>query len=188
MNQKTIIVGCGAVLLLFAGNAVKTEYARIQTRIETTHKKVDELADELKATTATIHTAIKSITDRFSKQLDDKAMQIEETFRSEVYRLESKPVIVEHAETTKEPKTFEPPTQPRIVMHSGYSCGSCNAWIATEKGKWEKAGWLLEIVKEVESDRAWPWFEIYERDGNKLEVEGPLTNDNFYAAKQKRKP
>jgi outer membrane murein-binding lipoprotein Lpp len=188
MNQKNVLIGCGAVLLFGGVNAAKLEYVRIQTRIETTQKKVDDLADELKATTTTVHAAIKSITERFTKQLDERAMALEESMRGELYRIESKPVIVQHPKTTDEPKTFEPPIQPRIVMHSGYSCGPCNAWIATEKAKWDKAGWLVEVLKEVESKRAWPWFEIIERDGTKFEVDGPLTNDKFVTAKRKLKP
>lgn len=76
MNQKNVLVGCGVVLLLLAVSTARTEYARIQARIETTQAKVDALADELTETTGTIHAAIKSITDRFTKALDEKSMQI----------------------------------------------------------------------------------------------------------------
>jgi outer membrane murein-binding lipoprotein Lpp len=183
MNQKTLLIGCG-VVLLFAGNAARTEYARITSRIETTQAKVDALADELAATTKTIHAAIRSITDRFTKAIDDKAMQLEESFRGEVYRIESKPTIIEHPRTNEPIKTFEPPRQPRIVMHSGYSCGPCNAWLATEKSKWEQSGWTIEVIKEVESTRGWPWFEIFDRDGKCFQVDGPLTNDKFQSTKR----
>ena len=184
MNQKTIIIAVAIILSLLGYNAARTEYARIQSRIETTQAKVDALADELAATTKTIHAAIRSITDRFTKAIDDKAMQIEESFRSEVYRLESKPTIIEHPK--QEPTVFEPPKQqPTIIMHSGYSCGPCNAWISTEQSKWEMVGWNVEIVKEVSSTRGWPWYEITDRNGKRFEVDGPLTNDNFQSCKRK---
>jgi len=159
MNQKPLLIGCGAVLLFFAFQAAKAEYVRVTLRIELTQAKVDALTDELKATTKTVHDAIKSITDRLTKQLEE--MQAA--------------------------KAIEPPREvakPTIVMHSGYSCGPCNAWIATEKAKWESSGWTVEVVKEAESKRLWPWFEVTERDGKRFEVDGPLTNDSFLAAKK----
>lgn len=180
MNQKNVLVGCGVVLLLLAVSTARTEYARIQARIETTQAKVDALADELTETTGTIHAAIKSITDRFTKALDEKSMQIE-----------SKPVIVEHPKANEPIKTFEPPKQPLIVMHTadeekGVVCGPCRSWLKTEKAKWEQSGWTVTLAKEIETKRGWPWFEITERDGGKFEVDGPLTNDNFLAAKKAR--
>lgn len=160
MNQKPFLIGCGVVLFLLAGNAVTQEYSRIKSRIETTQAKVDALADELKATTKTIHAAIKAITDRIAKSIEQKQVE---------------PI-----------KNVAPPVQPKIVMHSGYSCGPCNAWIATEKAKWEQVGWVVEVIKESETNRNWPWFEIFDRDG-RFEVDGPLTKDNFDAQKKARK-
>ena len=181
MNPK-LIIGCVVVLSLFAGNAATQEYSRIRSRIETTQAKVDALAEELKETTATIHAAIKSITDRFSKAIDDRAMQVSEDLRKEI-RKDSKPLApVKALETQK---------QPRIVMHSadeekGVVCGPCRAWIKTEKAKWEKVGWDVQVVKEIETKRGWPWFEIYDRDGGKFEVDGPLTIDKFFASKARQ--
>lgn len=167
MNQKTLLFCCGAVLLFFAFNAAKAEYVRVTLRIELTQAKVDALTDELKATTKTVHDAIRSITDRFK--------QMEETQAAS-----------KASETNETVKTVESPKQlqPTIVMHSGYSCGPCNAWLATEKAKWESSGWSVQVVKEAESKRLWPWFEITERDGKRFEVDGPLTNDSFLAAKK----
>ena len=167
MNKKPLIVGCGVVLFLFAGNAATQEYTRIKTRLEATQAKVDKLTDELAATTKTIHTAIKSLTERFTKQSFE---------------------VVEHK---AEPiKTFEPPVQPRIVMHSadeekGVVCGPCRAWLRTEKAKWQGAGWDVEVIKEIETKRGWPWYEIIDRDGKRFEVDGALTTEKFLAAKRK---
>lgn len=166
MNQRTalivvVLIGCG-----LAGNAATQEYTRIKSRLETTQAKVDALTDELKATTKTIHAAIKSLTERFARQV------------------EAKPVdVVEHK--AEPSKTIVPPVQPRIIMHSSDTCGPCRAWIATEKAKWEKAGWVVEVIKEVETKRGWPWYEITDRDG-RIEVQGSLTTDKFLAAKKAR--
>lgn len=170
VNQKTwTICVLAGVAALWAFTAAKTEYARIQARIETTQAKVDALADETREAIATVHKAIRSITDRFTKQLEDAS--------------QSNPVIIEHPK--QEPVVFEPPKrQPTIVMHSGYSCGPCNAWIATEQSKWEMVGWLVEVRKEVSSKRGWPWYEITDRNGKRFEVDGPLMNDLFYAAQK----
>jgi len=154
-------MGFGVVLFLFAGNAATQEYTRIKTRLEATQAKVDKLTDELAATTKTIHAAIKALAERFSKQSFE---------------------VVEHK--TEPIKTFEPPKQALIVMHSADSCGPCRAWIATEKDKWEQVGWSVQVVKEIDSERGWPWYEITDRDGKRFEVDGPLTNDKFSAAKR----
>ena len=69
-------------------------------------------------------------------------------------------------------------------MHSGQVCAPCSAWKASEKPKWEKAGWSVEVITETTTDRGWPWFEIYE-NGSLYIVDGPLTADKFEAAKKK---
>tara|TARA_R110000868_G_scaffold101057_1_gene278196 strand:- start:3900 stop:4403 length:504 start_codon:yes stop_codon:yes gene_type:complete len=167
MNQRTalivvVLIGCG-----LAGNAATQEYTRIKTRLETTQAKVDKLTDELRETTKTIHAAIKSLTERFSRQVESKPFE-----------------VIEHK---AEPiKTFEPPKQAVIVMHSADSCGPCRAWIATEKAKWEQVGWNVLVIKEIETKRGWPWYEITDRDGAKFEVNGTLTTEKFLAAKKAR--
>lgn len=163
MNQRTLAIVCGAAILIMSLNAARTEYARIQASVSKTQAKVDALADELASTTKTIHAAIRSITDRFVKQSSIETIEHPQSETIEV---------------------FAPPINPTIVMHSGYSCGPCNAWIATEKAKWESAGWTIEVVKEVSSTRGWPWFEITDKDGKRFQVDGPLTNDNFQSAKK----
>jgi outer membrane murein-binding lipoprotein Lpp len=166
MNQRTalivvVLIGCG-----LAGNAATQEYSRLKTRLETTQAKVDKLTDELAATTKTIHAAIKALAERFAKQVESKPVEVME----------------QKAESIKT-------VQPRIIMHSAdeefFVCGPCKAWIATEKAKWEKVGWNVQVVKEIETKRGWPWYEITDRDG-RFEVQGPLTNEKFLAAKKAR--
>jgi len=163
MNQRTalivvVLIGCG-----LAGNAATQEYTRIKTRLEATQAKVDKLTDELAATTKTIHAAIKSLAERFTKQSFE---------------------VVEHK--TSEPiKTIEPPKQALIVMHSADSCGPCRAWIRDELIKWKNVGWDVQVIKEVETKRGWPWYEITDRDGKRFEVDGALTTDKFQIAKRK---
>ena len=167
MSENVLKVGLVALVIagLLAASTARTEYARIQARIETTQAKVDALADELTETTGTIHAAIRALTDRFIKQ---KSVE-----------------IIEHpqAETIE---VFAPPITPTIIMHSGYSCGPCNAWIATEQSKWELVGWKVEVVKELDSTRGWPWYEITDRDGKPFQVDGWLTYDSFHAAKRSK--
>jgi hypothetical protein len=62
---KIVIAAAIGLAAFFAFNSIRNEYARIQSRVEVTQAKVDSLADELQATTATIHAAIRSLTDRF---------------------------------------------------------------------------------------------------------------------------
>jgi outer membrane murein-binding lipoprotein Lpp len=167
MNQKPFIVGCGVVLFLFAGNAATQEYSRIKTRLEATQAKVDKLTDELAATAKTFHAAIKSLTERFARQVESKPVE----------------VVEQKAEPIKT-------VQPTVIMHSadeerGMICGPCRAWIATEKAKWENVGWSVQVVKEIETKRGWPWYEITDRDGQ-YEVQGPLTTEKFLAAKKAR--
>jgi hypothetical protein len=49
--------------------------------------------------------------------------------------------------------------------------------------RWIQSGWRVEVIKELETGRSWPWFEITDRDGKQFEVNGPLTNNNFNAAR-----
>lgn len=167
MSQRTalivvVLIGCG-----LAGNAATQEYTRIKSRLETTQAKVDKLTDELRETTKTVHAAIKSLTERFTRQVEAKPLE-----------------VVEHKADPI--KTFEPPMQPLIVMHSSDTCGPCRAWIATEKAKWQGSGWKIEVLKEIETKRGWPWYEITDRDGARFEVNGILTTDKFLAAKKAR--
>jgi outer membrane murein-binding lipoprotein Lpp len=163
MNQKQLLMGFGVVLFLFAGNAATQEYTRIKTRLEATQAKVDKLTDELAATTKTIHAAIKSLAERFAKQSFE---------------------VVDHK--TSEPiKTLEPPSKAVIVMHSADSCGPCKAWIRDELAKWKSVGWDVQVVKEIETKRGWPWYEITDRDGKRFEVDGALTTEKFQIAKRK---
>ena len=163
MNQKTILIAAAVVGVLFAGNAATQEYKRIQDRIEKTQAKVDALTDELQATAQKLRSAIEAIAKRFSQAVEAKQVQ-----------------------SKAELKLFAPPIIPKIIMHSADSCGPCRAWIATEKAKWELAGWQVEVVKETTTKRGWPWYEITDRDG-KFQVDGPLTADKFSAAKKAKR-
>ena len=165
----TVTIG----FLFFAFNSLSTEYSRIQARVEVTQAKVDALADELAATTATVHAAIKRFTERF--------LAIE----SEAELAKAVPVIkateMQGISDVSTPKTGV--SVPVIIMHSGYSCGPCNAWISNEMPKWMQSGWKVEVIKELDSARAWPWYEITDRDGKQFQVDGPLNNNNFQVAK-----
>jgi hypothetical protein len=154
-------------MFCFAGNAATQEYSRIKSRLEATQAKVDKLTDELAATAKTFHAAIKSLAERFARQVESKPVEVVE-------------------QKTEPIKTVEP----TIIMHSadetkGMICGPCRAWISTEKAKWENAGWSVQVVKEIETKRGWPWYEITDRDV-RFEVQGSLTTEKFLAAKKAR--
>jgi hypothetical protein len=172
-EAKIVIVAAIGLGLFVAFNSLSTEYARIQARVEVTQAKVDALADELQATTATVHAAIKSITDRF---LANEETEAEAELAKAVKSTEKQGIS-----DVSTPKTGV--SVPTIIMHSGYSCGPCNAWISNDMPKWMQSGWKVEVIKELDSARAWPWYEITDRDGARFEVNGPLNNSNFQAAK-----
>lgn len=256
---KSVIASAIGLGLILAFNSIQTEYARITKRVETTQAKVDALADELQATTATIHAAIRSLTDRFlageadgvnsflertnsdhDDQLSDEGLfgaarsgkwsEVRRDFlrqhpTCEACGIESD-LNVHHIKPFNQfPELELEPSNlitlcrkhhfevghlgnwrtanatvrddaakiriglgrqvaiPTIVMHSGYDCGPCNAWISREMPRWIQSGWAVEMVKELDTARSWPWYEITDRDGSKFEVNGPLNNDNFQAAK-----
>lgn len=212
MQKNYVIAIIGLCVVLYIVNEAKQEYQRIQTRIELTQAKIDRVAEESAIAIKGMRQLLESIIGKFSKELDNRAELIENTLSSEVYRLkqeiDAKPgkdeiqvkqavsevVATERAiqpsvpteqpaEPKSEPKVESKPV-PTIVMHSGYSCGPCNAWIANDKAKWEGAGWIVDVRKELESTRGWPWYEITDRDGKRFEVDGPLTREKFNEAKK----
>ena len=153
-----ILLVVGGVALV----ALNHEYQQVKARIETTQRKLDTLADETNATVEILGAAIQDLRDVFAR------FKAEQT-------------------TSKETKVPQAQAQikPRIVMHSGASCGPCNAWKSKEQSKWEQAGWTVDVLTEIESERFWPWFEVYDSDGSRFEVDGPLDNIKFKNAKQK---
>ena len=170
-EAKIVVFAVLAAIAFFAFNSIKTEYGRIQSRVEVTQAKVDALADELASTTKTVHAAIKSLTDRFLANEEREIGLVNEASP------------VKEIETGVNSLSERTSSVPTIIMHSGYSCGPCNAWISNEMPRWIQSGWRVEVIKELETGRSWPWFEITDRDGKRFEVNGPLTNNNFNAAR-----
>ena len=142
-----------AIFAMFA----QAEYTKIKARIETTQAKIDELTDSTTATIELLRKSIKSLAERLVKQ--DAAKQVDA------------------------PTQVVSAVKPVIVMHSSDSCGPCRAWIANDKSNWEKAGWDVQVIKELDTKRGWPWYAITDRDGKSFEVDGPLTAAKFMAAK-----
>jgi hypothetical protein len=173
MKRNHIIAIVVLVVGFLAFQAASQEYQRIQKRIETTQSKVDRVADESAAAIADIRRVIASIVDRFSQ-----SVEVEKQFQTMVVS------EVEKLRERVEQKSVEAPkkTTPKIVMHSGYSCGPCNDWIAKSLPNWKAKGWEVEVRKEIESTRSWPWFEVYLSDGKRFEVDGPLTIESYEKA------
>ena len=247
-EARILIVAALIFLSFFAYGKWQTEYARITSRVEVTQAKVDLLADELQATTATIHTAIKSITDRFlsgddfdeDEQLADDGLygaarsgkwsEVRRDFLklhpaceacgvttdlnchhikpfSQFPELELDPSNLitlcrkHHFEVghlgnwrTANATVREDAARiriglgrqiaiPTIVMHSGETCGPCRAWIANRMPMYIQSGWKVKVLKETSTNRPWPWYEITDADGSRFEVDGPLNNEKFQAAK-----
>ena len=165
-KELNILTIAGLIFLsFFSYGSIRTEYARIQSRVEVTQAKVDQLADELQATTKTVQAAIRSLTDRFLAGEGQETGLANEA--SPVIAIDVKPSSI----------------VPTIIMHSGYDCGPCNAWLSSEMPKWIQSGWRVEVLKELDTGSSWPWYEITDRDGLRFEVNGPLNNNNFNAAK-----
>jgi hypothetical protein len=160
-----LVVGAAALL------GLNHEYQAIKARLAITQAKVDALADETNATVEILGAAIQDLRDVFARF---KAEQTRNT-------PEAAPEV-----TPEVSPQFSPQIKPRIVMHSGASCGPCNAWKSKEQSKWERVGWTVDVLTEIESDRMWPWFEVYDTDGRYFEVDGALTRDSFEKAKQSK--
>jgi hypothetical protein len=164
-NVKILIAALLVAWLLLTAIEIKAEYARITTRIEETQIRIDAVADESKAAIADIRKVIKTMQQWLTKIAMDQDAGL---------TTEASPAVPVIASVIV----------PTIVMHSGYDCGPCNAWIANEMQRWTQSGWRVNVVKEIESQRSWPWYEITDRDGSKFEVIGPLTNDTFHSARR----
>ena len=166
---------------LFAFSSMKTEYARITSRVETTQAKVDSLADELQATTATVHAAIRSLTDRFLANEEREIGLVNETSPvSEVPLISSTKTQVDSG--ISEPK--QAVSVPVIIMHTTPSCGPCKKWVQNDAERWRNSGWSVVVLPpETGHPAGYPWFEITDRDGKQFQVDGPLNNNNFNAAK-----
>ena len=146
------------ILLVLGGVAlvaVNHEYQQIKARLAITQNKVDALTDDTNATVEILGAAIEDLREVFKRFKDERPTE----------------------QDTQQVK-------PRIVMHSGASCGPCNQWKSKEQSKWERVGWTVDVFTEIESTRLWPWFEVYDSDGSRFEVNGPLTRDSFEKAKQ----
>ena len=135
--------------------AVNHEYQQIKARLATTQAKIDNLTDETNATVEILGAAIQDLRDVFAR-----------------FKAEQSPKQVDLL-----------PSKPTIIMHSGASCGPCNEWKSKQMPVWTKAGWDVQVITEIESNRMWPWFEVQDSDGASFEVNGALTVDSFRAAK-----
>jgi hypothetical protein len=167
--------------IFLASNSIKTEYARIQSRVEVTQAKVDALADELASTTKTVHAAIKSLTDRFLANEERETGLVNETSPvSEVPLISSTKTQVDSG--ISEPK--QAVSVPVIIMHTTDNCGPCKAWVKNDSERWRNSGWDVVVLPPEEGHPAgYPWYEIIDRDGKQFQVDGPLNNNNFNAAK-----
>ena len=171
-----------AAIAFFAFNSIKAEYARIQSRVEVTQAKVDALADELAATSKTVHDAIKRFTVRFMQiegELKPMTKEEAEAF-NDLQNVEKVPVKGDSVNSLLE-RTSSVPT---IIMHTTPSCGPCKKWVENDSERWRNSGWEVVVLPpEEDPSKRYPWYEIIDRDGKRFEVNGPLNNSNFNAAR-----
>lgn len=180
MKRNHIIAIVVLVVGFLAFQAASQEYQRIQRRIEVTQAKVDRVADESAAAIADVRRVIASIVDRFSKS-NDSDLQFREMVSSEFGKLRQE--IEKPVEQPKEIiQDALKKASSKIVMHSGDNCTPCNRWIANSLPVWQSKGWEIEILKETETTRSWPWFEVYLPSGKRFEVDGPLTMESYERA------
>lgn len=181
MNRNLFIAVVGVIVGCVAFQAASQEYRRIQRRIEVTQAKVDLVADESAAAIMDVRRVIASVVDRFAKSTDSD-LQFREMVSTELGRLrqdlEAKPVEITKETIHEAPKK----ASCKIVMHSGSNCAPCNAWIMNSLPVWQSKGWEIEILKETETTRSWPWFEVYLPSGRSFEVDGPLTIESYERA------
>lgn len=180
MKRNHIIAIAVLVVGFLAFQAASQEYQRIQRRIEVTQAKVDRVADESAAAIADVRRVIASIVDRFSKS-NESDLQFREMVSSEFGKLRQeieKPVEQPKQTIQEAPKK----ASSKIVMHSGENCTPCKIWIANSLPAWKSKGWEIEVLKESQSTRLWPWFEVYLPSGKRFEVDGPLTMESYERA------
>ena len=153
-----------AILLIVGGLAilaVNHEYQQIKARLAITQNKVDALADETDATVEILGAAIEDLREVFKR------------FKAEQSTPEVTPEVA-------------PEVKPRIVMHSGKGCAPCEKWKRESMQVWKNVGWDVEVIDEKpeQATKQWPWFEVYDSDGSRFEVDGALTRDTFEKAKR----
>jgi hypothetical protein len=148
-------------ILLVVGAAallgLNHEYQAIKARLAITQAKVDALADETNATVEMLGAAIEDLREVFKRFKADTQHDTQQV-------------------------------KPRIVMHSGKGCAPCEKWKKESMQAWINVGWDVEVFEEKpeQATKRWPWFEVYDTDGSRFEVNGPLTRDSFEKAKQSK--
>ena len=158
-NWIPVILIAGLAIYVISG-----EYTQLKSSIGQSTRKVNELTEETKATVKTIRETIDDLRGKF--------LRLESQYETLETQLQAK---------ATDPKP-EPKIAPKIVMHSGVGCKPCNEWIANSMPSWKAQGWEVEVRKEIESTRRWPWFEVYMPDGKRFEVDGPLTLESYEKA------
>ena len=163
MPAILLVVGALAIV------AINHEYQQIKARLAITQNKVDALADETDATVEILGAAIQDLRELFAKLSSD-----------------AKPSLDQYESTPEATPEVAPEVKPRIVMHSGKGCAPCEKWKRESMQVWKNVGWDVEVIDEKpeQATKQWPWFEVYDSDGSRFEVYGPLTKDTFEKAKR----
>jgi hypothetical protein len=180
---KIVIAAAIGLAAFFAFSSIKTEYARITSRIEETQLRIDAVADESKEAIEDIRKVIKTMQQWLTKiAMQQDANQGQET--SDIVKADILKAELEKLNDVKSLSERASNSVPTIIMHTMNGCGPCKKWVENDAARWRNAGWDVVVLPPEEGHPAgYPWFEIIDRDGKQFQVDGPLTNSNFNAAK-----
>lgn len=166
----------GIIVLAIVGVIAFREYTEIRKRIEITQTKIDSVADESAKAIRDFNDAVVDLRKKF--------LRLQELDQETIAKLEQLNQPKQEPTKPAEPTVVVKEHTPTITMHTDGNCGECNRWWTSERGKWTSQGWTVEQATDISGSRPLPWFTIIERSGNTFEVDGPLTNDSFFAAQK----
>lgn len=159
-NNSTLIwlIAAGAALLIWIG---VNEYREVKSSVSEFQVKVVDAVDETSLLVQSIRKTIN--------ELREKLFALESQYKT----LEAKLAESKQPPVEAKPKQKHAPVR-TLVMHTIPNCGSCNVWKSQHMQEWQSNGFEVQIVEDLGVLRSYPWFEIYDGDKPKREIEGVL--------------
>jgi uncharacterized protein YfaS (alpha-2-macroglobulin family) len=205
MDKKFIAIGLAVVVLIGGYKTYQKagqEYARFSSVVLSSLCKLSEGIDEAtrtarsaRETSDSIRETVEGLRERLAR-LESSSVATVAAKQSEIDSLvdllekeqaRRMQAELDAEQASQSAKVMSKPqvvtAGPKIVMHSGAGCEPCERWKREQMPAWKAKGWTVEVIQETQSDRWWPWFEVYE-GGKRFEVDGPLTLDSYNKAKR----